>query len=239
MPSHAYMIEDAGGSTYESSGSLYDRAGSFETRDVGEPDYGISADSVARAFSEPSGGDASRAKEYIDDSVDAGIRYWLGDGGMVEIGPESKRLLMEHPRVLAAYENLKSGNTISSGRFGVDMESYVYHIGDTVVKYDTGCNGRTCTTTFTGFYKDGVWDVIRPVDEWYDSPADGKGSSWEAGGTPYDYTPYTWELSYPQPSGWNDRTYPDWTDKSYFESWMLPKELKGRVHEPWKKQKPR
>jgi hypothetical protein len=225
MLSQAFMIDDGGGSDYESPGSLYDRSDFLDERWQGRHDHGISSEGVVRAFSDFPKYEADTRHRYVDDTLSAVLHYYLGEGEPVELGSESKQALREHPRVKQAYESLRTGRTKSSGEFGIDMQSYVFHIGDTVIKYDTTCDGSTCDTVFTGFYKDGFWDPSRLLsDTFYSTPSDGSGPDSELGGTPYNYLPYHWEITFSQPSTWQDIKYPNWMFDTFIEKYVLPLE---------------
>jgi hypothetical protein len=229
MPSQAFMIDDGGGSDYESPGSLYDRYDYLDELWQGRHDHGISSEGVVRVFSDSSKYEVDTRHRYVDDTLSAVLHYYLGEGKSVELGLETKQALREHPRVKQAYESLRTGSTRSSGEFGIDMESDVFHIGDTVIKYDTTCDGSTCVTTFTGFYKDGFWDPLRLLsDTYYSTPSDGRGPDAELGGTPYNYLPYRWEITFPQPSTWQDITYPNWLFDTFIDKFILPLEPKKK-----------
>ena len=48
------------------------------------------------------------------------------------------------------------------GNYGVDMTSDYFFVGDTVVEY---CAVGICVAKFTGFARDGFWDVTRFGDD--------------------------------------------------------------------------
>ncbi len=135
--------------------------------------------------------DKAKAR-LIDSNLEATDHYFNGDGGPAELGDKTKDALRTHPRVLQAEERLAAGATAPFGRFAVDMTDRMYHVGRTPVDYATACAGQSCTTTFTAFVRDGVWDIFTGNDR--------MGPQGELGGKPYPYKPYTWTKTYPNPN---------------------------------------
>nr|WP_246864609.1 RHS repeat domain-containing protein [Spongiibacter thalassae] len=127
----------------------------------------------------------------VDSTYEAYNHYWSGDGRSVELGPKTKEAIKNSTEQRYRSERIRSGLSPSlDGNYGVNVESEVYHVGDTPIYYSTLCNGGICTTTYTN-KDDGFWDPI------YDS--DRKGPGGGEFGTPFDYEPWSWSETYSNP----------------------------------------
>jgi hypothetical protein len=133
----------------------------------------------------------------VDSTLEAVKLYYEGDGRAAELGPKTKKALEEHPDQEKRSMRIKSGKTTSdSGNYKVDMTTTIFHVGRTRVDYSTKCGSQMCTTEYTGFSRDGFWDIF--------TGNDGPGPSGEFwGGTPYPYIPHRWKETYPNPSSEN------------------------------------
>lgn len=132
----------------------------------------------------------------IDSTAAAVWKYMNGKGKPANIGPNTKQQFKDAARNKAALANLKAGTTDPNGYYRVDFTSSTFHIGQTGVRYTTTCQGGYCTTTFTGFVQ---WN--QQTGQYYpDSFSDPINLGIELpGGTPYDYVPYNWTETYPNP----------------------------------------
>ena len=128
----------------------------------------------------------------VDSNSDAVSHYYGGSGQSVNLGPTTTNLLKNHPEQQRREGRIRGGQTSSlSGNYGVNMESSMFHVGQTTVDYNTTCGSKSCVTNFTGFARDAFRD---PLDmERLGLPVI------EPGGTPYPYNPYNWTISYPTP----------------------------------------
>ena len=91
------------------------------------------------------------------------------------------------------------------GGYATNVEFDTFHVGKTPINYETSCSSSTCITTFTS-HGDGFKDPLSLI-EWQEqniTKSDGDGPNYEAGGTPYNYNPFSWELEYDRP---NDERY--------------------------------
>jgi len=145
-------------------------------------------------------------RKVIDSTAEAWDHYRNGSGEAVELGPNTKLALRNHPIVRRQLGALKNGTANHrNGNLGVDLTSEVFHVGDTGVVFSTNCSQSLCTTTFTGFIRaevgtsniigaDGFWDVLGGNDT--------LGPNGEIlGGKPYSYIPYEWAEKYPNKFG--------------------------------------
>ena len=140
--------------------------------------------------------------DFVDNDVEASLHYFQGGGETVGLGPESQASIRQSERQRLAERRLREGTSEdpTSGRYGVTSSKTF--INNTVVTYETTCDDSTCTTVFQGAVDDGYWDVNVLVPE---SMHDGKGDNAEiAGGEPYAFETFSWEITYPNPDGAGD-----------------------------------
>ena len=147
--------------------------------------------------------DAVQQRPVIDSTREAVDHYRNGNGEQVELGPRTKRALRNSRQQRHRSRRIRTGRTSRlSGNYRVNLTLRIFHIGRTTVQYKTECNGRTCTTTYTGFTRnlpgdgygpDGFWDITPGSDDTVGPQGELRG------GTPYPYTPYTWKETYPNP----------------------------------------
>ncbi|MBT2773358.1 hypothetical protein J7J47_14110 [Halomonas sp. ISL-60] len=145
-------------------------------------------------------GQCSLETVVVDNTEEAWAHYKNGHGQQVELGPNTKETLRNHPLVQRQSEALKNGtakyvnSNLSADMTFINLE--VFHVGRTRVDFEQVCGSSTCTTTFTGFAGDGFWDA-NELSTW---THDGPGSGGEfSGGTTYPYKPYVWVETYPNP----------------------------------------
>lgn len=135
-------------------------------------------------------------KKMIDSTSEAIDHYYNGNGEQVELGPNTKSALINHPSVVRQSNALRSGTAKHlNSNLGVDMTGDVFHVGDTAVVFTTSCSSSECTTNYTGFveaHNPGMPNIIGS-----DGFRDPLSLGFEIGGTPYDYSPYTWSETYP------------------------------------------
>lgn len=136
------------------------------------------------------GGDPDPKKKSnvaLNDTKDAREHYFNGDGEDKDVGRGAKIALRNSPDFKRVLNSLKSGTAGKrSSTFDVNMTDEVFHIGDTNVDYTTNCSEGNCRTTFKAFVRDGFSDPLDIGIEMY-------------GGTPYNYIPYSFTVSYPNP----------------------------------------
>jgi hypothetical protein len=131
--------------------------------------------------------------KVVDSTGEAMDHYQDGNGEPVELGPNTKNALRNHPLVQQQSEALKAGTAKHlNDNLSVEMRGEVYHVGKTRVDFSTACQSSSCTTTYVGFSNDGFWDPIAPTGF-----GDGIGGNWEIhGGTGYHYNSYSWFETY-------------------------------------------
>ena len=131
----------------------------------------------------------------VDSTAEAIGYYFIGPGGSVNLGPSAQSALKNSSEQKYHEERIVSGVTPSDeGNYGVDLTDEQFYIGGTVVEYDSTHGTKYGVTTFTGFVRDGFWDI-------YKKNGDGMGPKWEIpGGTPYSFNPHSWTISYPTPN---------------------------------------
>tara|TARA_R110002073_G_scaffold293075_1_gene458503 strand:+ start:48487 stop:60300 length:11814 start_codon:yes stop_codon:yes gene_type:complete len=128
----------------------------------------------------------------VDTTRDAIRHYLSGQGGSVALGPLTQSAIKNSADQQYRSERITSGQTPStSGQYGVDVESSVYHVGDTPILYSTVCSGGTCVAIYVS-QGDGFWDPI------YSS--DGVGPGGEFLGSPFSYEPFIWTEEFIDPS---------------------------------------
>ncbi|CAM1364292.1 RHS repeat-associated core domain-containing protein [Tenacibaculum xiamenense] len=95
----------------------------------------------------------------VDTTFEALILYLFGDGEPIALGNNSVHSLMNSSDFKYRHNRIISGKTTSSyGDFSVDLESDVYHIGETNVNYSFICSRKDCIVTYDLFVNDGFWD---------------------------------------------------------------------------------
>ncbi|MBB4954485.1 2Fe-2S type ferredoxin [Agrobacterium vitis] len=142
----------------------------------------------------------NRPDPEVDSTIAAIWYYFFGNGEDRALGPETKFMLRNSERIALAVERLRAGVTDLSGNFSVDLTEEIYHAGRTTVVYDTVCSGGYCTTTFTGFVQ--VNNGVVSPDGFRDPLSTGEKYNYMVeipGGTPYNYVPYSFNETYPQP----------------------------------------
>jgi len=73
----------------------------------------------------------------------------------------------------------------------------MYYIGQTRVDYFATYGNKYAVIDFKGFTNDGFWDV---TDLRNKKEGDGAGPKYELPrGKPYDFIPYSWTISVPNP----------------------------------------
>lgn len=123
----------------------------------------------------------------LNGTDDARKYYFSGNGEDKDVGRAAKIALRNSPEYNRVLNRLMNGTAIrKSYTFDVNLTDEVFHIGDTNVDYFTTCSSGNCRTTFKAFVRDGFSDPLDIGIEIY-------------GGTPYNYIPYTFTISYPNP----------------------------------------
>ena len=132
----------------------------------------------------------------VDSSWEATKHYFGGNGESVNLGPNAQNALKNSDEQKYRQERIVSGVTpLDEGDYGVDLTYEQFYIGDTNVDYYTTRGTKYGVTTFDGFVRDGVWDVVPSRG------GDGPGLKRELpGSTPYSFNPYSWTISYPAPN---------------------------------------
>jgi len=137
----------------------------------------------------------------IVNNTDQAIQhYFKGGGETVELGPDVQTTLRNSDRVNSASNNLRNGTTSlpagGDGALGVNVAfDGAFFVGRIGLTYETTCADGNCTTRFT-------LDDEGFVDPNYLSPfpSDNEGPNAELpGGTTFDFQPYTFEETYPNP----------------------------------------
>src|SRR5690554_2487985 len=121
---------------------------------------------------------AQEKAKVIDTTFEALDHYLNGDGESVELGPNTKSALREHPLVQRQSGALKNGTANHvNGNLSVELRGDGDHVGRTRVDFSTVCDAGSCTTVYTGFSGDGFWNPIAPAGF-----GDGIKKSWEIPG---------------------------------------------------------
>ena len=141
----------------------------------------------------------------IDSTAASLYHYFYGNGKPVRLG-ENTRLTFEGTteyyfiigRLIGGLANEKSFEGVA-----VDFTQYMFHVGNTNFNYKTVCNETTCTTTFTVGVNDGfkdpfdledhpnINDYLKEIDCDFRVPKEV--------GKPYEYIPFEFDKSYPNP----------------------------------------
>lgn len=131
----------------------------------------------------------------INNTTQAVAQYYGGKGENVNLGSGIQSALQNSSEQKMHQENIVTGKTSSDvGSYGVNLTKEYFFVGNTPVDYSTTRGTKFGVTTFTGFTRDGFWDPITSRG------GDGMGPKREyPGGTPYQFNPYTWVVSYPNP----------------------------------------
>jgi len=139
----------------------------------------------------------------IDSTEEAFIHYYRGKGEPVNIGPKTVAVLQAHPRQVLAQKNITEGITTepNKGFYKVEMpkDKQSFWIGNTHVDYSATYGNKFAIIDFSGFTRDGFWDVSDPLNL-FPEKADGPGPNLELpGGKVYAFIPYNWTISGPNP----------------------------------------
>ena len=123
----------------------------------------------------------------IDSTAGAVFHYYFGNGEAADIGIVTRNLLRQDSDYLWVLNRLQNGTANSiTDVFAINFTFDVFHIGNSNVEYATSCSNGNCTTTFTAFANDSFSD---PFDIGVE----------DIGGTPYNYIPYVFNITYPNP----------------------------------------
>jgi RHS repeat-associated protein len=88
----------------------------------------------------------------IDNTKEAFIHYFNGDGAPVTLGPSSISAIWNSEEFQLRHSRIVTGQTTRLiGDFGVNMEGLVFHIGKTNVDYAINCSIGNCTVTYDLF----------------------------------------------------------------------------------------
>ena len=138
-------------------------------------------------------GSTAQKTKVIDSTSEAVDHYFNGNGESVELGPNTKNALRNHPLVQGQSESLRTGTANHlNDNLNVDLRGGFHHVGKTRVDFSTACQSGACTTTYVGFSNDGFWDprALRG--------GGGIGGGCEIpGGTGYRYNSYRWSETHP------------------------------------------
>ena len=108
----------------------------------------------------------------VNNTKEAVIHYYLGNGEPADVGNESTAELMSSPKFKQKHNEIATTDEVEGG-FVVDMTKKTFHIGKTNVVYYVNRGNQSSSVTYTLFANDGFRD---PFD-----------IGIEACGTPYDY----------------------------------------------------
>lgn len=133
----------------------------------------------------------------IDNTFEAVVYYYIGNGDAAGFGVETQKLICNSEDVQKYQRKIENGETHNpadgSGLpVNLTYNLRTYHIGRTTLNYSTTCNEQNCITKYSVGH-DGFWDPNIFSEE------DGKGPNGEFGGNAYDYIPFEWEVTYPNP----------------------------------------
>ena len=139
----------------------------------------------------------------IDDNSQAIEHYYKGNGESVVLGPKTVERIKNSKDVQYYINRIKSGATSGPAEgvnLKVDMTSLsrTFHLGEMTLSYSTTCNDEYCVTSIAvddkGFVDpNSVASYINPEND------DNKGPNHELGGTPYDYDPVKWTITFQNP----------------------------------------
>lgn len=137
----------------------------------------------------------------IDSTIEAANHYYKRKGAPANIGPNTISVLKSHPEQLRRQNRITSGLTQgpNGGSYGVDLtrEKGTYYIGNTNVDYYATYGNKFAVIDFTGFARDGCWDITDLNNK---LGGDGPGPKHELiGGKVYPFVSYKWTISVTNP----------------------------------------
>lgn len=121
---------------------------------------------------------------------------------MVELGPNSKRALLNSSEYMYVKNKLINGDAnLKSSSFDVNLTYSLstFHIGDTNVNYYTSCTTGDCVTRFEAFVDDGFYDPLDIGVDYIIFPFAGMNTV-PTVGVPYSYKPYVFRIKYKNPN---------------------------------------
>ena len=139
----------------------------------------------------------------IDNNYQAIQHYYRGNGESVVLGPKTVEMIKNSKDVQHYISRIKSGATTNPSEgsgLSVDMESLsrTFHLGKMTFSYKTTCKDGNCVTNITvddkGFVDpNSIASYVNPEGD------DNKGPNHELGGSPYDYDPVKWTITFQNP----------------------------------------
>ena len=145
----------------------------------------------------------AEGRVIIDNNYQAIQHYYRGNGESVVLGPKTVEMIKNSKDVQHYIKRITSGattNPAEGSNLSVNMTSLsrTFHLGKMTLSYTTTCNGGKCVTVITvddqGFVDPNSFaSRIHPTED------DGPGPNHELGGTPYDYDPVTWTVTFQNP----------------------------------------
>ncbi len=145
----------------------------------------------------------AEGRVIIDNNYQAIQHYYRGNGKSVVLGPKTVEMIKNSKDVQYYINRIKSGATTNPSEgsgLSVDMESLsrTFHLGKMTFLYKTTCKGNDCVTNITvddkGFVDpNSIASYINPNED------DNKGPNHELGGSPYDYDPVKWTITFQNP----------------------------------------
>ena len=139
--------------------------------------------------------DKEKPEKGLSNSLQAIIRYFEGDGKPAQLSKSTIEALVHHPLVQRQIKALKNGTAKHlQGNLSVDLTFKIFHVGDTGVVFNTYCSNSVCTTYFIGFVQAEKGGSVATRADSFSDPLDLGVEI--PGGTPYEYIPYTWSITY-------------------------------------------
>lgn len=185
------------------SASIESTAGNSKLTEKGKKKFEAAAmkDAMASGVNQQDPGKKQKSQQHkpkvIDNNKDAVNNYYNGDGSPVELGPNTRKALLNSKEYKNVLSKLANGTARSrTNTFDVDLTFQgAFQVGNTNVDYSTSCTDGCCITTFKAFVRDSFSDPAGMGIEIPSMSPYGQVLTPH----PYNYIPYVFRMEYNNP----------------------------------------